>query len=118
MIVVLHTLVSFVHPSIPTTWRTSTVDNKSPINTIDDPSPTEDALAHGSAPVFPPPIALAEEKIAHENPAPVPEPGPSGKEILLVVGTDGKSHKIEGMERMVWENRMHYVELHGISSSL
>ena len=39
---------------------------------------------------------------------------PKGKEILLIVGTDGYSHAdIEGMETMVRENRGQYATFHG-----
>ena len=38
---------------------------------------------------------------------------PKGKEILLIVGTDGHSHAdIEGMETMVRENRGQYATFH------
>jgi hypothetical protein len=111
MIVALHTLITFYHPSIPTTWRRPTADNKPPSHTVVEPSDTHDPLAHGSVQAHP--TAAAEEKTSHETPETIQETGPSGKEILLVVGTDGKSHRIEGMEQMVWDNRKQYVDLHG-----
>jgi len=39
--------------------------------------------------------------------------GPKGEEIVLVVGTDGKSHRIQGMEEMVRQNRQQYASMHG-----
>jgi hypothetical protein len=41
---------------------------------------------------------------------------PQGKDVVLVVGTDGKSHKIPHMEDMVRQNRQQYAETHGYPS--
>jgi hypothetical protein len=107
MIVALHTLITFYQPSIPTTWRRPTADNGPPNHTVVEHTDTQDAVAHAH------PTVVAEVKPSHEAPATIQETGPSGKEILLVVGTDGKSHRIEGMEQMVRDNRKQYVDLHG-----
>jgi hypothetical protein len=111
MIVALHTLITFYHPAIPKTWRRPTADIEPPSHTVVEQSDTQDALAHGS--VHPHPTTAPEEKTSHQIPETIQETGPSGKEILLVVGTDGKSHRIEGMEQMVYDNRKQYVDLHG-----
>jgi hypothetical protein len=39
--------------------------------------------------------------------------GPRGKEIVLVVGTDGRSHNTEEMDNKARENRQQYADLHG-----
>jgi hypothetical protein len=111
MIVALHTLITFYQPSIPTTWRRPTADKGPPNHTVVEHSDTQDALAHSSVQAHP--TVATEVKPSHETPATIQETGPSGKEILLVVGTDGKSHRIEGMEQMVRDNRKQYVDLHG-----
>jgi hypothetical protein len=77
-------------------------------------------LAHPNPNQFeddPPPIQLNEHLPEALEPLPTEEPSistPKGKEILLIVGTDGHSHAdIEGMEIMVRENRGQYATFHG-----
>ena len=64
-----------------------------------------------------PPIPLNEHLPEALEPFPTEEESistPKGKEILLIVGTDGHSHAdIEGMETMVRENRGQYATFHG-----
>jgi hypothetical protein len=42
--------------------------------------------------------------------------GPMRKEIVLVVGTDGRGHNTEEMDNMARENRQEYADFHGTPS--
>jgi hypothetical protein len=55
-----------------------------------------------------------EAEKAHQEPVVESEPSVHGKDVVLVVGWDGNSHRdIDGIEGMVRENREEYVAYHG-----
>jgi len=55
----------------------------------------------------------------HQQPIVETDPTFHGKDVVLVVGWDGNSHRdIEGVEGMVRENRQEYAAYHGTATSI
>jgi hypothetical protein len=72
-------------------------------------------------------IILIGHTLVSQQPAILPQwkfeeklevPSLGTNEVVLVVGTDGKSHRIQNMEEMVRENRHQYAAMHGIEFSI
>jgi hypothetical protein len=59
-------------------------------------------------------VTVEAETKAHQQAIVESDPSVHGKDVVLVVGWDGNSHRdIEGIEDMVRENREEYVAYHG-----
>jgi hypothetical protein len=113
LVIVLHTLISFYQPTL-TPWGRPPADViKAPGNPIDEGK----HLNIPESQEHQPPVegnTHTPETTHAEHGGEVEVPGPKGHEILMIVGSNGKSRSnIEGMEDMVRENRKQYVELHG-----
>lgn len=116
IIILIHTLVSFYQPTIIPTWggvQSNSADSKF-TTTVHPSSPHQDSVSHKTienhTPTDDAPTTHFESHPVKEPPMPA---GPKGEEIVLVVGTDGKSHRIQGMEEMVRQNRQQYASMHG-----
>jgi hypothetical protein len=80
------------------------------------PRRTTPTLSHSTQPTTEVVTAEAEKK-KHQRPIVESDPTVHGKDVVLVVGWDGNSHRdIDGIEDMVRENREEYVAYHGAPS--
>src|SRR5436305_2742794 len=114
LVIVLHTLISVYQPTLAPWGRPPADIIKSPGNPIDEGRHLNVPESHEHQPQVEEnthtPETTHTEHVVEEG------LGPKGHEILLIVGSNGKSRSnIEGMEDMVRENRLQYVELHGNS---
>lgn len=78
------------------------------------PRRTTPTLSHSTQPTGA--VVTAEGDKKHQQPIVESDPNVHGKDVVLVVGWDGNSHRdIDGIEDMVRENREEYVAYHGTS---
>jgi hypothetical protein len=117
VIIGLHTVVSFYQPKIIPTWSGAIPsDTVTVVKSPHEEHVPDQATGTGTGTVENPssdgPITHFETHPVKEPPSPV---GPKGNEIVIVVGTDGKSHRIPNMEDMVRQNRQQYASMHGMA---
>ena len=112
LVIVLHTLISFFQPMLAPWGRPPADIVRSPGgNPLEKQAQAHAVPVDGNANANPQSL-----KTGHGVEKEGEEGGPKGHEILLMVGSDGKSRSnIVGLEDMVRENRQQYAELHGQS---
>lgn len=114
LVIVLHSLVSFYQPTLAPWGRPPADIIKSPGNPIDEGKHLKIPESYEHQPPVEENKHTPEKTHTEHVVEEVEDLGPKGHEILLIVGSNGKSRSnIEGMDDMVRENRLQYVELHG-----